>query len=127
MKINTCLACETGLLPNHGAWPCACRAIDGDGVASAWGGGVQESCLDLPTSRLLPHANLRYNHPASALIHALRTPREEGERCMSAPERTQVFISYSHEDAEWLRRLQIMLKPLTRNHMITIWGDTQIR
>ena len=46
---------------------------------------------------------------------------------MAAPERTQVFVSYSHEDAEWLTRLQTMLRPLTRNHTITIWDDTQIR
>jgi hypothetical protein len=46
---------------------------------------------------------------------------------MPAPERTQVFISYSHVDAEWLTRFQIMLRPLTRNHAITVWDDTQIR
>jgi hypothetical protein len=45
---------------------------------------------------------------------------------MSTPERTQVFISDSHEDAEWLRRLQIMLAPLTRNYTIRLWDDTQI-
>jgi formylglycine-generating enzyme required for sulfatase activity len=46
---------------------------------------------------------------------------------MPAPERTQVFISYRHEDADWLKRLQIMLRPLTRNQIITVWDDTQIR
>jgi hypothetical protein len=46
---------------------------------------------------------------------------------MPAPERTQVFISYSHEDADWLKQLQIMLRPLTRNQTITVWDDTQIR
>ena len=40
-------------------------------------------------------------------------------------ERTQVFISYSHKDKEWLERLQTMLVPLTRDG-IKVWADTNI-
>ena len=43
------------------------------------------------------------------------------------PKTYPIFISYSHEDSDWLKRLQIMLKPLTRNRTITIWDDTHIR
>ena len=46
---------------------------------------------------------------------------------MPAPERTQVFISYSHQDARWLQRFQTMLKPLTRYHTIAVWDDTKIK
>jgi TIR domain len=40
--------------------------------------------------------------------------------------RDQVFISYSHEDREWLERLQTMLKPLVRKKL-NVWDDTKIR
>ena len=41
-------------------------------------------------------------------------------------ERNKVFISYSHEDKQWLKRLQTMLKPLIRSQIIDLWDDTQI-
>ena len=40
--------------------------------------------------------------------------------------RNQVFISYSRHDKSWLQRLQIMLKPLERNHIISVWDDTKV-
>jgi hypothetical protein len=41
--------------------------------------------------------------------------------------RDQVFISYSHQDAEWMRRLQVVLKPLMRKRVLNVWADDRIR
>src|SRR5438067_632555 len=41
--------------------------------------------------------------------------------------RSGVFISYSHEDKEWLDRVQVHLKPLERDHAISVWSDKQIQ
>lgn len=40
--------------------------------------------------------------------------------------RTKVFVSYSHVDAEWLKRLQVHLKPLERQGLVERWDDTRI-
>lgn len=41
--------------------------------------------------------------------------------------REHVFISYSHEDRDWLEKFQTHLKPYTRNASVTVWDDTQIK
>jgi TIR domain-containing protein len=46
---------------------------------------------------------------------------------MPQPTRDRVFISYSHKDRDWLEKLQIVLKPLIRKGLISIWDDTQIQ
>ena len=37
-----------------------------------------------------------------------------------------VFISYSHQDKEWLEKLRTTLKPLVRQESISVWDDTEI-
>jgi hypothetical protein len=41
--------------------------------------------------------------------------------------RSKVFISYSHKDVKWLKRLQVHLKPLELDGTITCWDDTSIK
>jgi internalin A len=40
--------------------------------------------------------------------------------------RSSAFISYSHKDAKWLDRLNVMLTPLTRDGM-NVWSDQNIK
>ncbi|MEH2246542.1 COR domain-containing protein [Nostoc sp.] len=41
--------------------------------------------------------------------------------------RNKVFISYSHQDLEWLTKLQKHLKPMIRNQNMDVWDDTKIQ
>lgn len=41
-------------------------------------------------------------------------------------DQNRVFISYSHEDVRYLKRLRVHLRPLERNHVIEVWDDTRI-
>src|SRR5690242_5039784 len=38
-----------------------------------------------------------------------------------------IFISYSHLDGDWLKKLQTHLRPITRRGTVTVWDDTKIR
>ena len=37
-----------------------------------------------------------------------------------------VFVSYCHEDDEWLKRLKVHLRPLIRLGLVDVWDDTRI-
>ncbi|MGF1987409.1 MAG: leucine-rich repeat protein, partial [Nostoc sp. ZfuVER08] len=49
------------------------------------------------------------------------------ESIMSESIRNQIFVSYSHQDAEWLTQLQTQLKPYIRAEGLIVWDDTKIK
>ena len=40
--------------------------------------------------------------------------------------RNSVFISYSHQDRKWLKRLNVHLRPLVRDDALIVWDDSKI-
>ena len=80
------------------------------------------------------HGNIHiYSHPSPPLEVTYELDRGQNVIFLlhfAAPviELTKpVFISYSHKDAEWLKRLKMFLKPLEQQDLIRVWDDTEIK
>lgn len=59
--------------------------------------------------------------------HERESSDETRKPMPSITPRSKVFISYSHSDLRWLKRLQIHLAPLEREGKLERWDDTRIR
>lgn len=53
--------------------------------------------------------------------------KSSGEETPTGLKRTKIFVSYSHNDAEWKERIRVHLRPLERDYAIDIWDDTKIQ
>jgi hypothetical protein len=42
------------------------------------------------------------------------------------PPRAKVFVSYSHEDENWLEQFKLMVDPLIQQRIIDLWDDSRI-
>ena len=65
--------------------------------------------------------------PTSAATLAAATAGRKDTPVTRPEPGTHVFVSYSHQDAEWLRRLQVHLKPLIRHGTLELWDDSKIK
>jgi internalin A len=70
---------------------------------------------------------LQSQHPENDISPT--KPREKRSSNMPSTStiRDQIFISYSHQDTEWLTELQKQLKPYIRTENFKVWDDTQIK
>lgn len=73
----------------------------------------------MPTKKPHAAAKAAATKPATA---RKRTPPAQ----VATPDRTDVFISYSHPDKAWVEKLRSHLRPLERAN-VTVWVDTRLR
>lgn len=55
------------------------------------------------------------------------SPEGRSDRTVKRRVRDQVFISYSHQDGEWLKKLKTHLAPYIRHAPLVVWDDNEIR
>ncbi|WP_437954810.1 toll/interleukin-1 receptor domain-containing protein [Sorangium sp. So ce119] len=72
------------------------------------------------------HAPAIPDQPAADLPQPARPATDLPQPARPAARR-RVVVSYSHEDAEWLERLQLHLLPLARRGVLDLWDDTRMR
>jgi serine/threonine protein kinase len=67
----------------------------------------------------------RAERPASAkaFVEALV---DGGQNTTVEPNDGQIFVSYSHKDEKWLRKLESFLKPFIREHRLALWSDRKL-
>jgi hypothetical protein len=64
---------------------------------------------------------------SGAIKDALRQPEQfRGER-LDRELKENVFVSYSHNDVEYLDRLLVHLKPLENAGLLELWADTRLK
>lgn len=69
------------------------------------------------------------NELSRIVAEALRTPARyvQGSAETERMARRRIFISYAHQDREYLDRLLVHLRPLEREGLLEIWADTALR
>ncbi len=81
------------------------------GAIDRWSGAVLECRLTRDTGE----------------VWTCSLPLEDRSVSKELIKRSQVFVSYSRKDKEWLEKLQEMLDPLIRNQTIDLWDDGRIQ
>lgn len=79
-----------------------------------------------PARTTLPPDLLSTNQHSKSLHISESHPPAQVQK-PSFHSRDQIFISYSHQDSKWLKRLETHLKPRIRNGNLNVWNDRRIK
>ena len=99
---------------------------------------LYEICMDPQRhpDRMVPFSRdgsiLTYSHPAPPIDITLEIAEQENkiyvlQYAARFDVKKTVFISYSHDDGEWLDRVRKSLKLLERKGLVDIWDDSAIK
>lgn len=65
-------------------------------------------------------------HQTKSPDHLIETTRHHAKPTATSPSRTNVFVSYSHKDEKWRKRLVTQIQVLARERLVDIWDDRKI-
>ncbi|MFZ4557596.1 MAG: COR domain-containing protein [Pseudanabaena sp.] len=82
---------------------------------------------DYNIRELLDGIELRDSRQTKHREDEIMSPKSKEPSNMPETIRDQIFVSYSHQDAEWLTELQKQLKPYVRAENFKVWDDTKIK
>jgi hypothetical protein len=80
-----------------------------------------------PHDRKQPMDYIRFFEEFARRTPGVAAHETASPSALSPNGKVQVFVSYSHRDKVWLKRLQDMLQPLLRQGTLSLWNDTEIK
>lgn len=80
-----------------------------------------------PHGRKQPMDYIRFFEEFAKRTPGVASHETASPSTLSPNGKVQVFVSYSHRDKVWLKRLQDMLQPLLRQGPLSLWSDIEIK
>ncbi|WP_392535489.1 COR domain-containing protein [Nostoc sp. C117] len=104
--------------------PCNCESCKDSQAPHFYSREVLYKSLDALNYQIQCQNSFRMVDVQRLIDDVLLTPQKPMSESIT---RNQVFISYSHQNQEWLTKLQKHLKPIIRNQNMVVWDDTKIQ
>ncbi|MFN6570867.1 COR domain-containing protein [Dendronalium sp. ChiSLP03b] len=107
--------------------PCNCEKCKDSQTPHFYPIEVLYKCLNVPPFKIQCQKTFDMVDVQKLIDDVLTTEKDSQTLISESVTRNKVFISYSHEDEEWLTKLQKHLIPMIRNQTLDVWDDTKIK